>query len=252
MNVATMQRSVEPMSQKEPEGASIPRMSILAICPTRERVDKCRRMLYSFDFASREGADIIFCLDYDDPQLGKYIELFEAEKRRYYIYFEKQTITQMFNDVALNHGRSYDIYHTSNDDFVYDTVDFDRLVIESVEANGSGIYYGNDKHWGADMAVAPFITADLVRAVGYLQMPRLIHLCNDTVWTEIGRTLGRLFYIPEIVIDHIHPETKGIERDVISQRVNSPEAYQQDYINYLLWYKFDREKDLDKCLEKLE
>ena len=79
-------------------------------------------------------------------------------------------------------------------------------------------------------------------------MPRLIHLCGDTVWTEIGQKLNKLFYIDDMVIDHIHHETKpGVEKDEVSKIVNSPEAYRLDYFNYFIWDKFNKETDLIKC-----
>ena len=66
--------------------------SILAICPTRERVEKCRRMLDSFDKNKTEETDIVFCLDDDDPFFAEYIHLFETKRERYVIYYDKRTI----------------------------------------------------------------------------------------------------------------------------------------------------------------
>jgi len=109
------------------------------------------------------------------------------------------------------------------------------------------VYYGDDGYWGSDMAVAPFITCDLVKAVGYLQMPKLMHLCNDTIWTLLGDMSNCLYYLPKILIEHIHPEIKGIERDVITQRVNSPEMYSKDYMNFFMWKKDCMAGDLEKC-----
>ena len=204
-------------------------------------------MLDSFDKNKTEETDIVFCLDDDDPFFAEYIHLFETKRERYVIYYDKRTITQMFNNIATVHDIGYDIYHMANDDFIYRTKGFDRIVLEAVEEHGTGVYYGNDRFWGKEIAVAPFVTADLVQALGWLQMPRLVHLCGDTVWTEIGTQLGKLYYLPKIVIDHIHPETKKIKKDSVSLRVNSAEMYRLDYLNYFLWDKYNKEKDLDKC-----
>jgi len=221
------------------------RTPILCICPTRERIKKCSRMLESFNATKSGYIDLVFCVDQDDPNIEEYVDLLEDE---FYLVIEKQqSITELFNLVAGKIKPDYEIYHTANDDFVYHTKGFDKMVVDSFKHNGSGVYYGDDKYWGRGMAVGPFITSDLVRAVGWLQMPTLMHLCNDTVWTTIADTLQRLYYLPEVVIEHIHPETQGVERDVTSKRVNAPEVYKSDYLSFFQWKKFRMEGDVEKC-----
>jgi len=219
---------------------------ILAICPTRQRVEKCKRMMDSFTETQDGNIDLVFVVDNNDPDLDEYIKLF-GQQYPYYI-LDQMTITEIFNKVALELEPNYNIYHTANDDFSYQTKGFDRLIINSYVTHGEGVYYGDDGHWHEGLAVGPFITSGLVHALGYLQMPKLIHLCNDTVWTLLGNKGNFLHYIPEILIEHIHPETRNIPRDITSRRVNSRHTYNWDYYQFFLWKRDKMEGELVKCL----
>jgi len=219
---------------------------ILAICPTRQRPEKCAKMLKSFNKTKLNKIDLVFCIDMDDPCLSEYLDLFK-NKQSFYL-LERTTITEIFNKVAFKLEPGYEVYHTANDDFIYKTQGFDQLIMDSINTNGSGVHYGNDGHWNADMAVAPFITSDMVKAVGWLQMPKLKHLCNDSIWTALGFKGKFLFHNPKILIDHIHHETRNVPKDVVSERVNSPHVYNWDYMQFYLWKRDKMDSDLAKCL----
>jgi len=246
----TKTRRIEKLSMQSITAKTAKESPILAICPTRQRPEKCARMLESFEETKANKIDLIFCIDTDDPCLSQYLDLFGNEHAFYLL--ERMTITEIFNKVALELEPSYEVYHTANDDFIYRTQNFDQLIMDSIDTHGSGVHYGNDGHWGADMAVAPFITADMVKAVGWLQMPKLKHLCNDTIWTFLGFRGRFLYYIPEILIDHIHPETRNIPKDEVTKRVNSPYVYEWDYKQFAMWKMTRMEIDLGKCLATQE
>jgi len=216
---------------------------ILAICPTRERIEKCNRMLNSFEEMRGAFIDIIFCIDEDDPNLKEYEQMFQY--RAAYVISRQMNITQLFNRI-VNEMPSYKMFHQTNDDFVYITKRFDKEIYINMLHNGSGIYYGDDDFWGKEICVSPFITSDIIRALGWIQMPKLTHLCSDLVWMEIGEALDILHYMPEVCIKHIHPETTGEARDSVTDRVNSPEMYQKDKIQFVLWKNQRSQGDIDK------
>lgn len=69
------------------------------------------------------------------------------------------------------------------------------------------IAYGDDLINGSRMCGLPFIGGDLVRRIGWLACPTLTHLYCDTVWGDIGRALGVLHYLPDIITEHLHWST---------------------------------------------
>jgi len=205
---------------------------ILTICPTRERLVKCKKMLDSFEDCESGYSDIVFCVDENDPCLKDYEALFKD--RVAYIVGEQTPITKKFNETVF-YLHDYIIFHMSNDDFVYKTPFFDEMIVKEWGKKGTGVYFGDDGFWHDTMCVAPFVTADLVKAFGWIQLPELTHLCNDLVLEQIARGLDSFYYLPDVLIKHIHPETVGVEKDNVTLRVNSPEMYAKDKIQYIIW-----------------
>lgn len=228
----------------------------LTICPTRERVDKCREMLYSF-YDTAKDSRIMFMIDADDPTLGRYIPL--LEKRYYrncivdYMVCERSTTTNLINH-AFQSNNDYEFYHLINDDFVYRTQGWDSLFIQTLEDYGPGIAYGNDLYMKQTLPVAPFISGEIARAVGWLQLPTLTHLCGDMVWKYIGDQLKCLYYHKDIFIDHKHPFSKehNVAKDKTFERTNSKEMYNKDNAAFWHWLLNDSMEDIEKIKEAVK
>ena len=71
-------------------------------------------------------------------------------------------------------------------------------------AGSDGVAYGNDMINGQRACCFPFLGGDLARRIGWLAYPAFSHLYSDTVWREIGTSLGVLRYCPDIVTEHLH------------------------------------------------
>ncbi len=210
---------------------------ILAICPTRERVKKCGDMLKGFEDNQSGSIDLLFCIDEDDPQLKGYKALLSDDVA--YLVQPPMTITEIYNKVAIELLPDYQIYHQANDDFRYRTKNFDKTIVKEFKKSGQGIYYCDDGFWRNELCVAPFITSEVIKATGWLQLPSLKHLCSDLVWQEIGEALSIINYLPSVYIMHDHPETTGIPKDATTLRVNSPEMYRHDKLEFIRWMRND-------------
>lgn len=105
-------------------------------------------------------------------------------------------ITKIFNDIFTRY-HDYDYYHMSNDDVLYKTQDWDLKL-----ARKGKITYGNDLIQGKNLCTFPMIDGDIVRALGWLQMPTLHRYAGDCVWKVIGEHLGILEYVEDVVIEH--------------------------------------------------
>lgn len=222
---------------------------ILVICPTRERIKKCKTMLNSFLDKNNGYCDIIFGIDEDDPNLEEYKTLFSDDIP--YVIQPQMYTTQIFNKIfeLLPH---YRMYHQTNDDFVYETSGFDEIILSYSADCKTGIYYGNDLFHGEALGTAPFITGDIVRALGWLQMPRIHYICNDLVYKEIGEALDIYHYINEVVIKHNHPLKEPAFKDHIFDRTNDRESVIKDRMYYALWHIEDSKNDILKVKELLE
>ena len=85
------------------------------------------------------------------------------------------------------------------------TEGWDARVNWALEEMGSGIVYGDDLFQGERLPTAVFMTADIVMALGWMAPPCLSHMYADNFWLELGRELGCLRYLPDVVIEHLHP-----------------------------------------------
>lgn len=67
------------------------------------------------------------------------------------------------------------------------------------------VAYSNDKHHGDKIPTMPCLGGELVRAVGYLSPPNLIHWAIDCAWGEIGKRLNALRYFDLLTYTHLNP-----------------------------------------------
>ena len=89
------------------------------------------------------------------------------------------------------------------DDAILDEQGMLRML--EVEAADWNLAYANDKHHGAAIPTMPCLGGDLVRAVGYLSPPHIIHWGIDCCWYEIGKRLDALRYQPHLTYEHQNP-----------------------------------------------
>ncbi len=95
-----------------------------------------------------------------------------------------------------------DYYGFLGDDLIPRTKYWDKELIEA--AGASDISYGDDGNWGEKLATHPCLGGELVRHMGWLSYPGLKKLFIDTVWMTIGVTLGKLHYLPDVKLEHMH------------------------------------------------
>jgi hypothetical protein len=76
------------------------------------------------------------------------------------------------------------------------------------------------------------MTSDIVRALGYMAPPALTHLFVDDFWRDLGRAADCLRYLPEVVVEHLHPIAGKAEWDEGHKRVNAASMYAADRVAY--------------------
>lgn len=113
------------------------------------------------------------------------------------------------------------------------TPGWDRLYLNALDAlGGTGVVYGNDLHQGERLPTVPGLSADIVRELGWYAPPQLGHLFCDNYWLELGRRSGRLSYMPDVIIEHRHPDAGKASND---------DTYQQGGRNEGRWSADERE-----------
>lgn len=116
-----------------------------------------------------------------------------------------KTITEIFN-YEFNKKPDYDFYMMLNDDIIFRTKLWDIFLW-----NKGKISYGNDNIEGGLKCQFPMIDGDIVRSLGWLQMPTLNKYCGDLVWRFIGEQLNILKYHPSVIIEHLWEGASEVE-----------------------------------------
>jgi hypothetical protein len=143
------------------------------------------------------------CLDLDDA--GQYMPLIDGV---WYTIGEPQQLASWTNRSARTYGDEFRVLGSIGDDHTPRTPGWDEIVGATLNEMGTGMCFGDDLLQGSDLPTACFMTSDIVRALGFMCPPTLVHMYVDTFWLELGNALGRLRYLPNVVIEHLH-FTKG-------------------------------------------
>jgi len=232
------------------------KMKNLVVCPTRGRPVKFVKMLASF-YQMSVLSDLAVCVDEDDPSLRDYEKAISAIKMHNFAHQSKsflhliinssgKTITEIINDAATKSFPDYEYYTIVNDDFVYRTDGWDLALISEIRLHGKhGIAYGNDLHCGVNLCTSPMISGDMVRALGWLQLPGLKGLMGDSVWMNLGKKLHCIFYRPDVVIEHEHYFTGKIPPDETYGITNSKERYKHDHAVFRDWVEKQMKRDIE-------
>ena len=126
------------------------------------------------------------------------------------------------------------------DDHRFRTPGWDLRIAAANQSIGGGIVYGNDLIRGEELPSAVFMDARIVQALGWMALPGCRHLYLDDTWRELGKTLGRLRYLPDVVIEHLHPIAGKANWDDNYARVNDPANYDHDRQVYDNWFRGQR------------
>lgn len=111
----------------------------------------------------------------------------------------EDTVTNIFNKNFKKYP-DFDYYHMTNDDVIYQTKDWDIILANKII--NPGISYGNDSIKEGLKCQFPMISGDIVRVLGWIQMPTLNRYCGDVVWRFIGKECNCIHHCPEVIIDH--------------------------------------------------
>lgn len=221
-------------------------MVIAVICPSWNNPGALiEAALSCLDTKMLEDTRFIAALNENDPQLFKYVErLHDLPGFPIIVPKEKGgTMNRVLNHAAMRVTEWADIVSFVGDDHRFRTRGWDRVISEVL--SGGGFAYGNDLMRN-DLPAQVFISSPIIRALGWMGLPGAIHLYLDNTWRTLGEEADCLYYLPDIVIEHLHPAIGKGEWDENHRRVNMPEVYDHDLRVYEEWFNSNRQSDVEK------
>lgn len=200
-------------------------MKDLAILiPSRSRPQSIISLLEALGDTNTRS-DVIVVIDDDDPYKESYLDI---EVTTMIVYRDGKGMARPLNKAASFLAWEYRHFAFLGDDHRPRTFEWDRLFIEELDAIETGIVYGNDLFMKEALPTAVAMTGDIVRALDGMVPKGMIHLYLDNFWLTLGRDLESISYMPDVIIEHLHPAAGKAEWDDQYKEVNASDIYIQD------------------------
>lgn len=214
----------------------------LLIVPTRHRPSSCDELLAQFNSTAAD-CDILFGIDEDDfsPYSDEVMAKASVNPRL--------RMCGTLNLLATKHADNYEYLAFMGDDHRPMTNAWDTELSGDI-GERDGVAYGNDLLQRQNLPTAVLMSASIVRAIGYMAPPELIHMYMDNFWKMLGQDLNHLIYRDDVIIEHLHPIAGKAQNDAGYIEVNSPEVYSKDLVSFEQYIRNRYAQDLQKILNK--
>ena len=182
---------------------------ISLIAPTRKRPHLVRKVLKSISdtVSNPKNIDISFYIDDDDSvtidEIDKIINEFAKLDIRYKI--GKRMKMGEYPNELYPHTDS-PLLMAFSDDLEFKTKNWDVLINNEFDKIPDQILlvYPKDTIQNEKVATLPFVSRKAIDIVGYFTPPYFEVWYGDMWLHEMYKQLGRLKYLPEVVIEHQH------------------------------------------------
>ena len=199
---------------------------LAVIVPTRGRPDNAARLAEAFRSTDTLNAIAVFVADADDPELPGYRQLLDDGKIPRLMVYDSTSggggLCRPLNYAARRYAELYEAVGFMGDDHLPRTISWDDRIMTELDSLEPRIVYGNDLLQGPALPTAVFMQSRMITAMGCMAPSHMRHLYLDNFWKELGERLGGLVYLPDVIIEHLHPVAGKAEWDERYQVVNAP------------------------------
>ncbi|MEU5549208.1 hypothetical protein ABZ738_05515 [Micromonospora sp. NPDC047793] len=216
---------------------------LLVIVPSRGRPESVARLVEAWQAtgAYDDGAELMFAVDADDPTYPAYMaEIGRCRPGALGTFTAREWVPMVHKLNAavvdvLAAVPGLPALGFAGDDHLPRTPGWARRYLDEMRQMGTGIVYGDDRIQGARLPTQWATTSDIVRTLGRMVPADVEHLYCDDAIADLGRAARCLRYLPDVVIEHVHPLAGRAAWDDQYRRVNHPGQYARDRAAYERW-----------------
>lgn len=205
------------------------RAKILVKFPTRQRPARFIETLSLYRTLANSPEDIqyIITCDEDDPtmnnpQMRKHLSWLDNTE----VHFGKsKTKIEACNADVPQSG--WDILVLASDDMLPRRHGWDdeiRMDMKYHFKDFDGVINYHDGHQRDKINTLPVMGINWYKRFGYIYNPAYVTMYCDTELTEVSRMLNREVYIPQMIIEHMHPYNGDVPFDELYTRNNNASA----------------------------
>ena len=225
-------------------------MGLVVIVPSRGRPDSISELSTAFaDTAYDPDTRLVVAVDYDDPDLRRYRDVVVGCRyQATIITVAGGCLSAALNEAAetISGDPTVEAIGFMGDDHRPRTPGWDTSYLAALRQMTAGIVYGDDGLQHETLPTQCAISVSIVRALGWMCPPTLRHLWIDNIWLDLGSAAGCLRYLPNVVVEHMHPYVGKGEMDDGYERVNSTEMINLDRAAYELYVANQLPSDVEK------
>lgn len=191
--------------------------SIVILCPTRGRPSRFAAMVRTaYEMASVPGLiSVCAYLDQDEPEMAEYKAL-RADFSRLYLHIGPRITNPQTYNVLAGLSRS-DIIFTGADDVLFRTGAWDLAVRRALSHFHDGVGIACPMDGAEDRkgkrCIQWFCDRRTVDALGCVMPTQYEHFFADTHVGDVAERSGRLVWMHDVLIEHMHPNHKKAKRD---------------------------------------
>jgi hypothetical protein len=216
-------------------------VSILVLCPSRGRPQNAFEALESFNQTkSRADTRLLFLVDSDDPAQYEYPFSCSAIMDPPPGCMNAAMTAAVKLDWVLSDAS---IVGFIGDDHRFRTPRWDEAIHAALTAE-KGIVYCDDLYQRENLPTMWFLSREIVNVFG-MGLPELRHLWIDNYWLTLGEAADCIYYMPDLVIEHMHPYAGKGEMDAGYERANSSQMIDHDRGVFEAWKANSLEADAE-------
>lgn len=218
---------------------------LLIIVPSRGRPHNIAALHDAWSATTTGAAGLLVAADEDDPTLPDYDRVC-AERGIELTVGPRLRMVPTLNAVALERAPHHFAVGFMGDDHRPRTVGWDAHYLAALRTLGTGYVYGNDLLAGERLPTQVAMTSDIVQTLGAMVPAPVRHLFADNTWWDLGHAIDRIRYMPDVIVEHLHPIAGKVESDAGYEEVNHPDAAEEDRRVYAHWYANQMSADVQK------
>ena len=176
--------------------------------PTKGRPHKIYEHETNFYSTTTINTRVVYVLSDNDPFLHDYLKLpFIDPENTYVVTPDKVGFVDPLNKGYLADRRKVYSYAVGfmGDDHFPRTKGWDQKLVNSLIKMKSGFVYADDGFQHEAIPTQVAMTSDIPLVLGYMTYPILSHLYADNFWLDLGKAIGRIEYLSDVLIEHMHP-----------------------------------------------
>jgi hypothetical protein len=193
---------------------------ISIIVPTRKRPANFTRLVDSIinTVSDIQNIELLVYIDDDDNESIPALSVAAEKININAVQGNKLIGSQMYNE--LSKVAKGDIIMFAADDIVFGTPNWDIIIQKEFDKVEDKILlvYGNDGFQNGRIATHGFIHRHWMELLGYVLPPKLASAYTDEWVTDLAIRVGRCEYLPNLLVEHIHPATGKASTDETYQK----------------------------------